>query len=419
MTALSRADELLERLRGFGGVHFKDLSRGEASASYAYGDENDFALDYPGERKKFLRSRNVVMIGGWVPEDKFKRLAEIVAAVCGERYSLAFEDAPPGGADVPVKLSNRRMIEPFERVTEAVAFPRYGEPDPTPLIAPFYWLFFGLLTGDAGFGVVILIVTAALLKFNKLKREAARLARLFHYLGYAAVLAGTLYGRLFGRIFFAPMIGRDGPKPVLDAGLDLIKMLALSAAFGYIHMLVRLAATGFNLLREKKYFDAATGPLCQIAALVSAAGILAGFFSGGADRYPLALFSACVWIFAVSFSLFAYARCVSGATFMKKIAGFVGAFYWLFCRVRDLSLYLCFAAFAFFGAFITDALGRAAAAMPGVLRWALGEPLVVAFGIFNMAFIIVVAYARAFLLQSGGFLNGSGGRGGVKFEPFA
>ena len=61
--------------------------------------------------------------------------------------------------EIPVQLKNNAFSKLFEPITNLFSLPNYGELDPTPFLAPFFMLFFGLCLGDGGYGLLIWAVS--------------------------------------------------------------------------------------------------------------------------------------------------------------------------------------------------------------------------------------------------------------------
>ncbi len=74
------------------------------------------------------------------------------------------EEADREDPNVPVLLRNSKFTEVFESLTNMYAVPRYNEVDPTPLLAPFYLVFFGMMVADMGYGLLMLLATSFVLK---------------------------------------------------------------------------------------------------------------------------------------------------------------------------------------------------------------------------------------------------------------
>lgn len=95
----------------------------------------------------------------------------------------------------PIKLRNNRFASMFEVLTGMYGMPEYREYDPTPVLAPFFMLFFGLCLGDAGYGLVLVAVGAIL---RKKVPGLAKLAPLVMTLGVGTFFIGIFMHTFFG-----------------------------------------------------------------------------------------------------------------------------------------------------------------------------------------------------------------------------
>ena len=100
----------------------------------------------------FLRTTNTVTIQGWCEVEKDEELEKICKSVLADDYYLSFEEVKEDEIEeVPVKLKNGLLNRTFESVTEMYSLPKYNEVDPTPLLVPFYLIFFGMMVADVGY----------------------------------------------------------------------------------------------------------------------------------------------------------------------------------------------------------------------------------------------------------------------------
>ncbi len=92
----------------------------------------------------------------------------------------------------PIKLHNNRFVRMFEVLTGMYGLPAYNEFDPTPILGPFFLLFFAMCLGDAGYGM--LLVAAGIL----LRKKMPSMAPLVTTLGCATIVVGFILGTFFG-----------------------------------------------------------------------------------------------------------------------------------------------------------------------------------------------------------------------------
>ena len=134
----------------------------------------------------------IVLMEGWIPEEND---AEVRALL--EKSGVYYEIRPAEKEDnAPIKLKNGKLSRAFEMLTKMYGLPDYGEFDPTPLLAPFYALFFGMCVGDAGYGLLLILLGLYLKK--KLDKSMAGLMNLLITLGAATTVVGAVFNTFLG-----------------------------------------------------------------------------------------------------------------------------------------------------------------------------------------------------------------------------
>ena len=102
----------------------------------------------------------------------------------------------------PIKLQNGWFARQFEVFTEMYGMPVYTEFDPTPIVAPFYLLFFAMCMGDAGYGIILLLMGIMLNKGWVKIGMFEGLGNIIAILGDGTMLVGTVLGTFFGTSLF-------------------------------------------------------------------------------------------------------------------------------------------------------------------------------------------------------------------------
>ena len=102
----------------------------------------------------------------------------------------------------PIKLKNNWFTRQFEVFTEMYGMPVYTEFDPTPIVAPFYLLFFAMCMGDAGYGIILLLFGLLLNKGILKVGMFDGLGNIISLLGAGTILVGTVLGTFFGISLF-------------------------------------------------------------------------------------------------------------------------------------------------------------------------------------------------------------------------
>ena len=103
------------------------------------------------------QSDKVFFIQGWVEAAQ----AEPIAKALEEKFSAVVE-IEQDDENAPIKLKNNHFSEASEGVLESYGLPTHGRVDPTTVMSLFYVFFFGMMLSDAGYGLVMSIVTGML-----------------------------------------------------------------------------------------------------------------------------------------------------------------------------------------------------------------------------------------------------------------
>jgi V/A-type H+-transporting ATPase subunit I len=161
--------------------------------------ENTLAL--LDAKKKLLQSGRLVNVKGFVPKRNLVALNEKVRSLLGEKAIVMQSDA----VDVektPTKFNHNRFVRPFEEITKLYGFPSYGEIDPTPIMAISFPILFGLMFGDMGHGLILMIGGFTVGMLIKKNQGIKNMAYILAMCGLAATIAGALFGEFFGKEIF-------------------------------------------------------------------------------------------------------------------------------------------------------------------------------------------------------------------------
>ncbi len=139
------------------------------------------------------------VLEGWVPSAQGPSLRSELRTALGETTvveEVAREEWV--GEDVPVVLHNPRLFRPFETLIRILPLPRYGTMDPTPFVAIFFPMFFGLVLGDVGYGLLLGGLALALGRGADSGSTRRSIAEIAGACSAFTVIFGLLYGELFG-----------------------------------------------------------------------------------------------------------------------------------------------------------------------------------------------------------------------------
>jgi len=128
---------------------------------------------------KLVRTDKTFMLEGWVPADS----AEKVRREITQQGDCIVDIREPGdGEEYPILLKNHPLVQPFEIITELYSLPSSKGIDPNLFMAPFYFLFFGMMVSDAGYGLLMALATGIILLKFKPQGMAYKLIKLIFWL---------------------------------------------------------------------------------------------------------------------------------------------------------------------------------------------------------------------------------------------
>ena len=232
-------------------------------------NENRISLSKVHLNTESVAGDAVKLIVGWTLEEKAE---EVVAYLDANRIFYEMEE-PKLEDDVPVQIKNDSYSSLFEPILRMYSLPKYHDLDPTPFFAPFFMLFFGLCMGDAGYGLIILLVSLILRK--KLSPEMKGYGTLGIILGAMTMVCGALTGSFLGIdlnqadwAFLAPI----KPYFISDANFTIFgysPMMVISVIIGLIQVLLGMVMAGMKAakLYGWKY---GVGKMSWVVALLSA-----------------------------------------------------------------------------------------------------------------------------------------------------
>jgi len=356
----------------------------------------------------FLRTKNASAIQGWIAAEDTEDLKKVCDKVLKEDYYMEFEEVREDEIDdVPIKLKNGELVQAFESVTGMYSYPKYNEIDPTPLLTPFYLIFFGLMIADAGYGLTMLLGTTIALKFFKLEDSMKDFMKFFFYLSFPTIFVGAIYGSFFGDFIVLP-------TKILDPNIDINTVLILSLTLGVIQILCGLVIKAYSLIRigliKEAFYDAISWmiTLISIGLLVAAKSLNWPSFLATIFMVTMIIGMATIVLTNGRDAKTKAGQIAAGAYELYGISGYVG----------DLVSYTRLMALGLSGGSIAGAFNLLINTLPGVAGLLFGPLLFVLMHIFNLALSLLGGYVHTARLQYveyfGKFYEG----GGKPFKAF-
>ena len=194
------------------------------------------------------------ILEAWVPVDKTEKLDK---ALSESPLALMYEIREPlEGEKPPTYVEDNAVVEPYQSVTNMFSVPAYGEINPNPFVAFFFFLFFGMMLADAGYGLVLMILTGIVLIKQRPPKGQASLIKIVFMGSFSTVIWGIIFGSYFG--YSATDLGIWCWFNPIEEPMN---MLFLSLGMGIFQMCFGLGINMVAMFRQKKPLDAISGTL--------------------------------------------------------------------------------------------------------------------------------------------------------------
>lgn len=262
----------------------KSLARIKEISESRYEIEN--LADYCRGRAETFRAAgeigktaHTVIIKGYVAERDMPYLEKELK----KQFTVVIEAEDVNEELAPVILQNNAFARPAETLVRMYSLPGARDIDPSPITGFFYYLFFGMMFSDAGYGLIMIIATTLALARFKLSRSMRQNMRLFQYCGISTFLWGLVYGSFFGdsiAVISEKFFGHRVALPALIDPMngDAVTLLILSLALGLVEIIAGLCAKFVTLMKNGDkagaFFDAGLWIITLTGIAVMALGFV-------------------------------------------------------------------------------------------------------------------------------------------------
>lgn len=197
----------------------------------------------------FGETGTVTVVQGWAREKDMPKVRELCDASSG---GLSFCLTTPVSGNVPVAFDHPRWLAPYGFLTAMFGMPEYGKVDPTVFLAPVLVITFGLMLGDAGYGILLALIAALLLRGAGHTPGTVRdLASVLVACGIAGTIFGLLMGSFFGDLL-PRIFGETLPFTLIEPLKDPLTILIIALSIGIAHLNLGLSLAAYEHLREGK-----------------------------------------------------------------------------------------------------------------------------------------------------------------------
>lgn len=370
--------------------------------------------------EKSPKTKKAFVMEGWVPADSVEELTKSIEEN-SKKTEVFFRDPLPE-ENPPTLTKNNKFVDSFTGITDNFGKPNYREKDPALFVALFYFLIFGIMLGDAGYGVIMSIICFGFIKIVKPVKNSGKMIMMFGFCGISTIVWGALFGSWFGvtpektflRYFtwFNPM-----EQPLM--------LFVVSLAVGLLHIGVGFMLKGVAEIKAKR---ALHGIFSQFSWVVIFIGIFCMFpklmmFLGAIKPNPVPEWFSVISKVGMYIALGGVIMLIIGGAIgkrnpLKMVGGALGNLYGGVNVISDLLSYS-----RLFGLGLTSGVIGYALNTLGVIivtlffkgswvGWLFAMPILIFGHTFNLAINLLGAYVHNSRLQYieffGRFYEGSG-----------
>ena len=376
-------------------------------------DEVTIERDKEKIKEKLIKTKRTFNLEGWVPI----RCEEPVKNVLMEHECCFAFREPLEEEEVPILISNNSFVQPFEAITDMYSLPDYRGIDPTKYFSLFYIMFFGIMLSDAGYGLVIAIASAIVLKKFRLEGMTYKMIKSFFFCGLSTVFWGAMFGSWFGDLFQVTAKTFFNKEIVIEPLWfnpldDPTRLLIWSLIFGVIHLFLGMGLNAAMLIKEGKWIDA----ICDVGSWYLVILGAAMWLAGGSVSQAIVKPGMYMLIAGAAMLLLTGGRKNKG---FGKITGGLSSLYDSTGYLSDILSYARLLALGLATAVIAQVVNMMGTLAGGGILGAI--VLLIAFAVghtFNLAINALGALVHSSRLQYIEFFSKFYRDGGEEFQPF-
>jgi V/A-type H+-transporting ATPase subunit I len=356
---------------------------------------------------RLIEGKKVFALEGWLEAAQQERVSEVIK---GMNLPIHIEFHEPGVDEItPISLENTPLLTPFEYLVNSFSNPNPREIDPTGVVAPFFFILFGIALGDAGYGLTLAVICLVLLKKLTMKPLGEKLAWMFVYCGLGAILSGAMTASYFGI---------DPPyTPLINPIEEPIKFLVIVLGIGVIQLFAGVICNAAINIKNGRWGDALWNQGFWLLFLI---GVLLMLVNTQINLGVYSRFINYYTIVAALLVIIANTRGKKGI--LAKLLALPGGLFTIYGGVGFFSDVLSYSRIM--------ALGLAGGVMAGIVNmfagqawgipiigWLLGIAVFLIGHAFNLSLSILGAYVHSSRLQYLEFFGKFYEGGGEAFAP--
>ncbi len=284
--------------------HIKDLQSLE--------DYYNSLLEREKASLEFGYTKNAFVLEGWINVNQEQEIIAEIGKI-SETAFVQFRD-PQEDEDCPTIIENKGISRPFEAITEMYDTPSAKGIDPNAFMAPFYFIFFGMMMSDAGYGLLLAAIASFLLWKTKPTGMMGKIMGVIALCGVSTLGWGIMFGGWFG-INVEPLWFNPLEEPMM--------MLGLCLGIGVVQIVAGLLiAAGMNI-KKRKPFDALFDQFSWIMIILGLPALLMGGVIAEVGKYAAIAGLVLLLLFAGRANKNIVGRTVGGLASIYGITGYL------------------------------------------------------------------------------------------------
>ncbi|MGA1790339.1 MAG: V-type ATP synthase subunit I [bacterium] len=371
---------------------------------------------------RFAFTDQTFIITGWIRERDMVALKQGISHL-NEAVDMEILD-PEKDETPPVALTNNRFSSSFELVTKLYDLPHYRELDPTPVLAPFFFLFFGICLTDLGYGLLLAGVAFWGLKRLYLDEGKRKLLQLFFLCGISTIICGALAGSWFGDIFnYLPawlgfLRSTREALTVIDPIKEPLIFLIIALALGFIQVITGICVQMYKDIKANDHYAAF---LLRIPWVVLLTSLILLIVLKSINDLPAYLIQVVKWFAIVSTIIICLCEGRRENNIFKRLGTGLIALYGIVGYYADMLSYCRLLALGLATAVIANVVNQMAILSKGIPYVGIVFMAVILVGghIFNLIINCLGAFVHTSRLQFVEFFTKFFEGGGKPFIPFS
>ncbi len=244
----------------------------------------------------------------------------------------------------PTLVKNNKVVRPFESITNMYSPPAYHEIDPNPVMSVFYFLIFGFMVADIGYGALLLAAGLFATFAIKQRTGVKTMLQLFGICGLSAIVVGAL----FGSVFCFPIYDNLGIQPPIPAPDKYpMVMMILSLILGIVHICAGIGCKMAVKIKSKQYLAAwlADFPwiimfISLIVAIFNTALDMAAYEPWAGVRLPDIVGRVALYVCLASLAVGVIFAGLGSKGFLGKVKSSFGSVYGIINYFSDVMSYI-------------------------------------------------------------------------------